>query len=223
MESFDLLVRKKEIELGATSQSLREVTASVLATETSIADLTNMGFTSGHLEQLHLDKKKHEATRESIRKEMQTFEQHWGNFTYLGPDIIAQMQQHGISKINDVDQLITQTNAKIQDEIQMFIRKNVALKERLEGEKEEKRRLQKREEEVLEEVKAHRFKERVMKLNLSAVAMLVAQLEAKSISLDKVEESVAVESAIAETTAPEVAVIQAAESATEPAASCSGC
>ncbi|KAF4337421.1 hypothetical protein FBEOM_8698 [Fusarium beomiforme] len=181
MASLQVLQTDKQKELENITTLLREVTASIQASETSQTNTTN-----ATIKKLCSDVKVYETEREKILKGRKFVEEHHEDMA-MGADDLAKTLQQYTSRLEECDKLTAQANADVLEELDQIAQQDFDLKD-------EEERLEGREKEVLEDVGHYGVIGTMMRLGPGGMAELLGRLEGNGVSLVEMAESIMNES-----------------------------
>ncbi|EWY99755.1 hypothetical protein FOYG_03706 [Fusarium oxysporum NRRL 32931] len=172
--SLQSLHAQKQKELEAVTNSLDEITASIQAKEASQTNHVN-----AKIDRLSSDVKAYESEREKILKIRGLVEQQHKGMKMKADHFLQQYT----SRLEECDKLIAQANADVLEELDQMARRDFDLRD-------EKKRLEGRVNEVLEEVRHCSVIGTLMRLGPGGMAKLLGRLEGNGVELVGMVESI---------------------------------
>ncbi|KAM5368863.1 hypothetical protein ACJA88_010803 [Fusarium oxysporum] len=172
--SLQSLHAQKQKELEAVTNSLDEITASIQAKEASRTNHVN-----AKIDRLSSNVKAYESEREKILKIRGLVEQQHEGMIMKADHFLQQYT----SRLGECDKLIAQANADVLEELDQMARRDFDLRD-------EKKRLEGRVNEVLEEVRHCSVVGTLMRLGPGGMTKLLGRLEGNGVELVEMAESI---------------------------------
>ncbi|EWZ97401.1 hypothetical protein FOWG_01884 [Fusarium oxysporum f. sp. lycopersici MN25] len=172
--SLQSLHAQKQKELEAVTNSLDEITASIQAKEASRTNHVN-----AKIDRLSSNVKAYESEREKILKIRGLVEQQHEGMIMKADHFLQQYT----SRLEECDKLIAQANADVLEELDQMARRDFDLRD-------EKKRLEGRVNEVLEEVRHCSVIGTLMRLGPGGMAKLLGRLEGNGVELVGMAQSI---------------------------------
>ncbi|RYC89923.1 hypothetical protein BFJ63_vAg7232 [Fusarium oxysporum f. sp. narcissi] len=172
--SLQSLHAQKQKELEAVTNSLDEITASIQAKEASRTNHVN-----AKIDRLSSNVKAYESEREKILKIRGLVEQQHEGMIMKADHFLQQYT----SRLEECDKLIAQANADVLEELDQMARRDFDLRD-------EKKRLEGRVNEVLEEVRHCSVVGTLMRLGPGGMTKLLGRLEGNGVELVEMAESI---------------------------------